>query len=304
MPADQLTDLAALLTGPAGDHPAGPDWWQLYIEFTDWPASEQIAARRLAPLLAQVQATGLASDWWFIRKHPCWRIRLRPGPDPRAMKDAVGIALDGFASDGMIRRWWPGIYEPEEPAFGGAEGMAAAHSLFTADSAAIMETLRGDHDSSSLGRRELSVVLCTSLFNGAALEWYEQGDAWHRVTRERPLPSDVSADQISELETAVRILLTADTTPGSALFRPDGPLAAAAPWAAAFRQAGLQLETLARSGTLQRGLRQTLSYHIIFHWNRLGLTTRQQAILAHAAYNIILGPAPIPVSTPGGTAGS
>jgi len=91
MPSDQLTDLAALLTGPAGDHPAGPDWWQLYIEFTDWPASEQIAARHLAPLLDQVQATGLASGWWFIRKHPCWRIRLRPGPDPRASASVAEI---------------------------------------------------------------------------------------------------------------------------------------------------------------------------------------------------------------------
>jgi thiopeptide-type bacteriocin biosynthesis protein len=210
----------------------------------------------------------------------------------------------GFASDSLIRRWWTGIYEPEEPAFGGPEGMAPAHSLSTADSAAIMQTLQGDHDSSSLGRRELSVVLCTSLLNGAALEWYEQGDAWHRVTRERPPPSDVSLDQVSEVETAVRTLLTADTTPGSALLQPDGPLAAAAPWAAAFRQAGLQLGALARSGTLQRGLRQALSYHIIFHWNCLGLTTRQQAILALTAHNIILGPVPTPVSTPGGTTGS
>jgi hypothetical protein len=58
---------------------------------------------------------------------------------------------------------------------------------------------------------------------------------------------------------------------------------------AAFRQADLELGPVARSRTLQRGLRQILSYHSIFHWNRLGLTTRQQAILARAAFMNIPG---------------
>lgn len=290
MPADQLTDLAALLTRPPAVLGGTPGWWQLYIEFPDWAASEQTATRHLAPLLDEIGASGLITGWWFIRKNPCWRLRLRPGPDAPVMQAAIRAALDGLTASGALRRWRPGVYEAEEAAFGGPEGMAAAHDLFMADSGAVMHLLRGGQGGSGVGRRELSVLLCTALLRGARLEWYEQGDAWHRVTLERPLPADVTAGQVSALAESIKVLLTADTSPDSGLFRPGAPLATAADWAAAFRQVGRELGTLARSGVLQRGLREVLSYHVIFHWNRLGLTARQQAILAGVARNAILGP--------------
>ncbi|MGH4015350.1 MAG: thiopeptide-type bacteriocin biosynthesis protein, partial [Pseudonocardiaceae bacterium] len=39
-------------------------------------------------------------------------------------------------------RWVESIYEPETHAFGGEEGMAAAHTLFHQDSRHIVEHLR------------------------------------------------------------------------------------------------------------------------------------------------------------------
>jgi thiopeptide-type bacteriocin biosynthesis protein len=269
----------------------------MYVEFTDWAASEQAAARHLAPLLHQVQASGLIIGFWFVRKHPCWRLRLglSPGSDGHAAEAAIRPVLDGLADCGAILRWWPGVYEAEEAAFGGPSGMTIAHDLFGADSEAVLRLL-GDGSGTRLGRRELSVVLCTTLLHGARLEWYEQGDAWHRVARERPLPGDVTAGQVSELTASTTTLLTTDTSVGSPLFEAGGPLADVADWAAAFRQAGQSLGTLARSGTLQRGLREVLSYHVIFHWNRLGLTSRQQAVLARACRDAILGPVPAPAA--------
>lgn len=278
MPADQLT----------GRDP----WWQVYVEFIDWAASERTFARHLEPLLRAVGDDGLVDAWWFMRKHPCWRLRVGLRSDPRVVRETFGTALDGLANDGAIRRWWPGVYEPEEAAFGGPEGMATAHNLFAADSSAVMSLLNRGQDSTGLGSRELSVVLCAAMLHGAGLEWYEQGDAWHRVTAERPLPGDVADSQVRGLTDDVKALLAADTSPGSRLFQPSAPLAEFAEWAAAFRQVGRELGTLARSGTLQRGLREILSYHVIFHWNRLGLPARQQAILARAARDAILGPVP------------
>lgn len=55
-----------------------PAWRQLYIQFTDWAKAEQIAVDHFAPVLDQAQQDGLISGWWFIRKHPCWRMRLLP----------------------------------------------------------------------------------------------------------------------------------------------------------------------------------------------------------------------------------
>jgi thiopeptide-type bacteriocin biosynthesis protein len=272
----------------------------MYIEFTDWAASEQAAARHLAPLLRQARASGLITGFWFVRKHPCWRLRLGlpPGADGHSLKVAIRPVLDRLTDSGAIRRWWPGVYEAEEAAFGGPSGMAIAHDLFATDSEATLQLVNSDDGlGPRLGRRELSLMLCTILLHGARLEWYEQGDAWHRVTRERPLPDDVTAEQVSKLTASTTTLLTMDTSAASPLFEAGGPLANATDWAAAFRQAGQSLGTLARSGTLQRGLREVLSYHVIFHWNRLGLTARQQALLARAARDAILGPIPL-LTTP------
>jgi thiopeptide-type bacteriocin biosynthesis protein len=295
MPPDQL---ASFTSRSPGGRLAGPGWWQLHVEFTDWATSEPAAARHLAPLLHQAQASGLITGFWFVRKHPCWRLRLGlpPGSDGHALEAAIQPMLDALVESGAIERWWPGVYEAEEAAFGGPSGMTIAHDLFVADSEAVL-LLFGDADGSGirLGRRELSLVLCTTLLRGAGLEWYEQGDTWHRVTRERPLPVDVTAELLSELTASTTTLLTTDTSDGSSLFEAGGPLAGAVGWAAAFRQAGQSLGTLARSGTLQRGVREVLSYHVIFHWNRLGLSARHQAILARAARDAIFGP--VPVST-------
>ncbi|XKK58319.1 thiopeptide-type bacteriocin biosynthesis protein [Streptomyces sp. ARC12] len=101
----------------------------------------------------------------------------------------------------------------------------------------------------------------------AGLEWYEQGDVWHRVITEehRSAITDVAADSLDARAREIRPLLFADS---NALLRPGGPLEPVAEWAAAFRDAGQKLGHAVQDGTLERGLRQVLSYHVIFHWNR------------------------------------
>lgn len=263
------------------------DWWQLYIQFTEWTTAEKTAADHLAPLLHRAESDGTVTAWWFIRKHPCWRVRLHIPSQGQSVRDAFRTVLDELTAADLIHRWWTGIYEPETAAFGNATGMRIAHELFHADSRAILALQRrGDIP---LGRRELSVLLCSTLMRAAALEWYEQGDVWHLVARQRPLPADVPSDVLQELADDLRKLLLADTTPDGPLLGPNRPIAFAADWADAFRRAGRDLGTAARTGTLDRGLRQILAYYVIFHWNRLGLPARNQSILAWAARAAIIG---------------
>ena len=262
------------------------DWWQVYIQFTDWSTSEHVATDRIGPLLSQAEESGLISNWWFMRKYPCWRLRLHPGTTGQAMRDQLAVAFDQAAADGRISRWWTGVYEAETAAFGGAEGMATAHELFCEDSRAVMSLAR-DSDV-GLGRRELSLLLCSTLMRAAGLEWYEQGDTWDRVAQERPLPEDVPLAKVATMASDLKQLMVADTTPDGPLLAADGPLASATAWADAFRQAGRELGEAARAGTLRRGLRDVLSYAVIFHWNRLGLPARTQSILAWAARTAIL----------------
>ncbi|MGH4016748.1 MAG: thiopeptide-type bacteriocin biosynthesis protein [Pseudonocardiaceae bacterium] len=276
-------------------------WYQVRVQFTDWDAAEHTAATRLGPHLQQIQDTGVVAVWWFIRKAPCWRLRLRRDPTTAFddMKAAVSSVLDSHMTAGLIERWWETVYEPETSAFGGPRGMDIAHDLFHADSRSILEYLRPGPAAPSeltVGRRELSVLLCSALFRGAAQEWYEQGDVWHRVTQMRPLPPDAPTDRLREMTDGLRRLMTADARPTGGLFGSNGPLAIAAPWAAAFDEAGRALGAAAHDGTLERGVRNILAHHVIFHWNRLGLAARTQSILARAARDTVMNP---PHSLPG-----
>ncbi|MBQ0983729.1 thiopeptide-type bacteriocin biosynthesis protein [Streptomyces sp. F63] len=264
-----------------------PAWRHLYLQFADWGAAEQTAARHLLPALDAVQNSGQISHWWFIRKKPCWRLRLLTSvADP--VPDRVSHVLDRLVVGGELHRWWPGIYEPEAAAFGGDTGMAIAHDLFHADSRAVLH--QALTSGAQLGRREVSILLCATLMRAAGLEWYEQADVWHRVTQQRPLPGNATPDKIRAMSGDLLKLLVADTSSTSPMLHPGEDLASAKDWIASFRQAGRELGTAARDGTLDRGLREVIAYHIIFHWNRLALPVGTQSILAHAAYAAILTP--------------
>ncbi|MEN8656092.1 thiopeptide-type bacteriocin biosynthesis protein [Streptomyces sp. 21So2-11] len=258
------------------------EWAQFYVEFTDWAAAEQITGAHLVPILNKVKGSETTALWWFIRKHPCWRLRVHGGP-----ADLIRTELDKLVQAGHLRRWWPGNYEPETAAFGGTSGMLSAHLLFAADSSHIL-----NHADVPLGRRELSVVLCTIMIRAAGLEWYEQGDVWGRVVNEeqRSDTSAVSAEQLDGLTRQIRQLLVSDVSHEGPLFGPGAPLQPVVSWADAFRRTGSALKADVQAGTLERGLRRVLAYQVIFHWNRLGLSLGAQSAMALAARNAVLDP--------------
>lgn len=178
--------------------------------------------------------------------------------------------------------------------------MRVAHDLFHADSCGILTHLRHLRHLRHLasapggplpGRREISVLLCTTLLRAAGQDHDEQGDIWHRVASLRPLAEPPPADRLHAMAPALRLLMALDTSPAGTLFAPGGPLASAAPWATAFATAGCALAEADRDGALHRGLRDTLANHVIFHFNRLGLPTSAQAVLARAARDTLITPA-------------
>ncbi|MFE2869881.1 thiopeptide-type bacteriocin biosynthesis protein [Embleya sp. NPDC059259] len=270
-----------------------PDWLQVQLHFTDWESAATVATTHLLPVLQTATAGG--GTWWFIRKHPHWRVRLNLGTRDRTERHAqVAQALDGLTDDGILRGWSTGHYEPETTAFGGPEAMEAAHTLFAADSRAILCPV----PDLPLGPRELSMLCCGTLVRGARLEPYEIGDVWARVTHDRPLPPSVAPAHLDAVVTAVQTILRTDPAPDGNAFGDGGLLASSRGRAEAFHACGSLLAHLARGGGLQRGLRTILAYHVLFHWNRVGLSTGQQILLAHAARHAILGP-PVPAdSTP------
>ncbi|CAL9577149.1 hypothetical protein SUDANB95_04919 [Actinosynnema sp. ALI-1.44] len=271
----QAAGLAAL------EQRAERDWYQVRVEFPDWSTAEAAGASRLGPRLDHLQAAGEVGGWWFLRKHPCWRLRLHD-----ADVAAVDYALDDLVEAEVITRWWPTVYEPETAAFGGPAGVNTAHGLFCADTRGVLDYVR--HDAPGLGRRELSILLLSGLLRSAELDVFESGDVFDRVARLRPAPTDADTTRIDRLVADLRILLAIPDLPTSWLFTSGGPVAHAAPWLTAFQTAGRQLGGAAAQGRLDRGLRALLTHVVIFHWNRFGLSAASQGILARAAAAALL----------------
>ncbi len=255
-------------------------WYHARIAFADWELSERTVATVLGPLLDEPR-NGVLTRWWFLRKHPYWRIRLRDA-DPLAIDDL----LSDLTRNGTIAGWQPGVYEPETHAFGGPTGMDIAHELFCADSRGSLDYAR--RADPTIGRRELSTVLIGAMLAAAGLDSFERGDVFARVAALRPAPRDTDAERILKLSTQLRVLLAEPT--GAAIVTSGAPAAFAEPWLEAFEAAGAGFADAARQGILARGARAILTHTVIFHWNRLGLSAATQAILARAAVTAYLPP--------------
>lgn len=274
----QAAGLAAL------ERQAEAGWYQLRVQFPDSDNPEMTGADEIGPRLEQLRADGLISGWWFLRKPPGWRLRLRDADIP-----AINRTFNELAVAGALTRWWPTVYEPETAAFGGPAGMDAAHDLFHADSLGVLDYVRqyapdrGRQYAPDLGRRELSILLINALMQAGGLDWFERGDVFARVTQLRPAPALADIGQVEKLSANVRTLLAIPTQPNLEPFAPGGLAAFAAPWLTAWQAAGNRLGRAAAEGRLDRGLRALLTHVVIFHWNRLGLSATTQGILSRAA---------------------
>ncbi len=282
-PAD-LDDAVAIYHAAgiaALDQAVDGNWFQALIEFTDWKSAETIGAHLLGPRLDSLATDGRISGWWFLRKYPCWRLRLH-NADPAD----VTQTLDDLAEEGTIARWQRTLYEPETAAFGGRTAMDVIHDLFCRDSTGILDYAR--HPAPAIGRKELSLLLLNGMFQAAHLDQFERGEVFIRTARLRPPPPD-DAD-LTPLANGIRHFLSVPDLSVSPLFSAQGPAAHATAWLTAHTDAGTRLASAARAGHLERGLRALLTHVVIFHWNRIGLSADQQGILAHAAAAALLPP--------------
>lgn len=253
-------------------------WFQARITPMAWAHAEAVFATHVGPRLDRLRGR---PGWWFLRKHPCWRIRVHTRDHA-----VVREALDELVTNRVINGWRPGIYEPETTAFGGATGIDAIHDLFCADSRGVLAYAR--QDTPLVGRRELSLLLIRGMHQAAGLDGFEIGDVFARVAAMRPTPADTDAARIDGLAQAMRPLLTAMVSISSGPFTEPETAAYALPWLTGYTDAGHRLGEAAATGHLDRGLRMILAQTVIFAWNRLGLSAPAQSVLAHAAKNALL----------------
>lgn len=257
-------------------------WRQLSIAFPDPRTAEATTVAHLVPILAEAEVRRLITAWFVVRKG-VWRLRYRPAT---ATAEADSYLIDRLSSlqrVGHLVAIVRGVYEPEVRAFGGGPAMDAAHVLWHDDSRHLFSP---PAQATPPGHREMSIMLCTAMMRAAGLDWYEQGDVWARVAEHRDPPPPEAVDVLIE---PVRRLLTVDP---DSLTRQGAPLAVARTWIDGYTTAGATLRRLNDAGQLHRGIRSTLSHHVIFAWNRRGIPSLHQAALACAGRTIVFGPDP------------
>ncbi|WP_150253400.1 methyltransferase, FxLD system [Nocardiopsis deserti] len=249
---------------------------QILIQWADWTAAEHWAVHSLGPALEQAREEGLVPTWWFVRKKPHWRLRYT---GDRPARQFLDTELERLHREGAVARWVHGVYEPETGVFGGAAGMALAHTAFCEDSRHILAYLarRSAASDTELGRRELALLLGSAFLRGARLDWFEQADVWAKVAALRALPEPFRAEE--ELLSSARTLMALN--PRS--LTSSWSLRHTSSWVQVFTAAGAALADLAAQGRLNRGLRAVCAHHLIFAFNRWGLPYRDQHILSTTA---------------------
>jgi protein-L-isoaspartate(D-aspartate) O-methyltransferase len=267
-----------------------PDrWHQHNVTFADRESGKRAITERLGPALLAAEEGGQLNDWWFMNKQP-WPLRYRAA-EPSPLVESL---LSELVSDGTVRSWLPGLYEPEATAFGGVAAMDAAHSLFHEDSRHLLTYHPG---SGRLGRRETAVLLISAMMRAANLDWFEQGDVWAKAAALRPATA-LPPERVAALMPAIRKLMTIEAR---SLSHPHGPLDGHAEWVAAFERAGTTLAYLATVGGLMRGLRAVIAHHVIFHANRAGLRPDDQSALFTTAREAVMGSSDKTASSAEGT---
>lgn len=271
--------------GQAALHQQSAGWYQVYVKFADYSTAARAFRVYLLPALGE-ETVG---PWWFLRKHPYWRLRVHPAPGAPAepVISHVTQALHSAASWGVVEEWKPSLYEPEAIAFGGLQGLEIAHRLFHADSLGVLayDQLAEKGVDRLPDAKVVSLLLLASLLRSAGLEWGEQGDVWGQVEAKRALPADVPPAKVSTMVDPMRSLLTVDA---GAVFAESTP-ASLRTWLTGMRREGQALQQAAHANRLGLRLRGILAKHVIFHWNRMGFSVRQQAIWARAAREALLG---------------
>lgn len=264
--------------------PGAENWLQINLTFADYSTAENAMLDAIWPTLRDFHI----DRWWFVRKQPHWRLRLRAASNTttRGLLDQVAAAFDPLVTRRIIETWSIAHYEPETTAFGGVHGMRAVHDIFHADSNGCLE-----YRKASRGRPEqspdpalVSLLITTHMFRAAGIEATEHGDIWARVAEQRP-PLPRGAD-VASLTEKVHAALSVDLEQLTAM---DPTFSSIEAWAMNIDECGRRLGRLWRQGDLDTGIRGTLARIVIFHWNRIGMQVWQQSHVAAAARDALFG---------------
>jgi thiopeptide-type bacteriocin biosynthesis protein len=225
-------------------------------QFVPWAA--------LSRAVEQWRSEARHEQCFFVRKPPGLRLRFA-GTDLSGRLEPVLLPwLIDAEQRNDLRGFRFVIYEPEEARFGGPIGVAIAHAAFDRDSRDAMQyEALPDAERASISPIDLSVAICTHLFEHSLGDRAEIWDVWQRLYRviERHATTPTAARDASAPHPAPNLEALAPPVRALLVDRLDDNLRLARDIVAA-RDAG----------RLTVGLRSWLAAVTIFHWNRMFLS--------------------------------
>jgi thiopeptide-type bacteriocin biosynthesis protein len=265
---DQAT-AAPTMTRADRLRPPGSEW--LFVKlYGPRLLEEDLLAGPVHEFAEDACAAGLADAWFFLRysdPDPHIRLRFRGAPERLAHQLLPRVCAWGaeLMADEYCLRFSFDTYDRELERYGGAEGTAAAESVFAADSRAVAELLRLlQGHALTIDRTMLAVLTVDDLLAALGLDEAERL-AWYRagVTARQE-----AGEEYRRRKVALRQLLG---DPAGLLAQPGG--ADIARILAARRRAlaptALRLAELAQRGELSQAPATLYRSYVHLHLNRL-----------------------------------
>lgn len=273
-------------------HPVHADrqWIQIGIRPAMDSASRGELFRQISDFAKCLLGDSKIDNFFYMNKSPGMRLRFQAAVAGESgdLANELHAEVSRWRTAGLVDQVEPGMYEPESQLFGGPQSMRFVHALFTVDALFWLDYHSHIMDVGDDGNPAwlVSLALIRTIFTGLEISGWEDIGVWERIrtTTGRKLGPEITSlpkylaiaadicSAWSKLDMA-----TCDFHPavkGLVSHYGDALAIGASRW-----RSGYFNQAMASMGP-----RAATAFFVIFHWNRAGFSSTEQAVIAESLF--------------------